>query len=95
MCETLIELAITYIRFILLCGIFVAHELLAKCDVLRDDQLPSLGVILEDQDGRTVVKYVGREAAQREKEKKEKLMEEKRRQKEEAKKKQEEAKVSL
>ena len=63
--------------------------------MLRDEQLPALGVLLEDQDGRTVVKYVGKEEAQREKEKKERLMEEKILQKEEQRRKQEEARVSV
>ena len=44
----------------------VATALLKLCDVLRDSQLPELGVLLEDKDGQTVVKYVGKEAALRE-----------------------------
>ncbi len=42
--------------------------LLELCDRVRDDQLPELGVILEDKEGHTVVKLVGREAALRERE---------------------------
>ena len=71
-----------------------ARVLLDKCDELRDDTLPALGVLLEDQDGRTVVKYVGREEALREKAEKERLLQEKRLLKEEQKRKQEEARVS-
>lgn len=43
-------------------------SLLQLCDVLRDDQLPELGVLLEDKETQTVVKYVGKEAGKREKE---------------------------
>ena len=43
-----------------------ATSLLQLCDVLRDEKLPELGVLLEDKEGHTVVKYVGKEAAQRE-----------------------------
>lgn len=42
--------------------------LLAECDQLRDKTLPELGVRMEDKEGTTVVKLVGREAALREKE---------------------------
>ena len=73
---------------------YAACALLGQCDALRDKRLPELGVILEDQDGRTVVKYVGREEALREKVKKDHMLEEKQRLKEEQKKKQEGAKVS-
>lgn len=68
--------------------------LLDKCDVLRDERLPELGVLLEDHDGRTVVKYVGREEALKEKDMKERMLEEKKQLKEEQKRKQEEARVS-
>lgn len=43
-------------------------DLLAECDQLRDKTLPELGVRIEDKEGTTVVKLVGREAALREKE---------------------------
>ena len=46
----------------------VATALLQLCDKLRDDHLPDLGVILEDKEEHTVVKYVGKEAGRREKE---------------------------
>ena len=44
----------------------VVTPLLQACDVLRDEQLPERGVLLEDKEGHTVVKYVGRETALRE-----------------------------
>ena len=54
------------------CGSFVyvaiATSLLKLCDGLRDDQLPELGILLEDREGETVVKFVGKEAGRREKE---------------------------
>jgi len=68
--------------------------LLEKCDELRDERLPLLGVLLDDREDRTVVKYVGKEAALRERSNKEQAMEEKRRLKEEARRKQEEARVN-
>ena len=48
--------------------VVIATSLLQLCDGLRDDQLPELGVLLEDREGHTVVKYVGREVALKEKE---------------------------
>ena len=48
------------------CSLCAATALLQLCDVLRDSQLPELGVLLEDKEGQTVVKYVGKEAALRE-----------------------------
>ena len=54
------------------CGLYVhvaiATSLLKLCDGLRDDQLPELGILLEDREGETVVKFVGKEAGRREKE---------------------------
>ena len=38
------------------------------CDRLRDETLAELGVRMEDKEGTTVVKLVGREAAIRERE---------------------------
>ena len=67
--------------------------LLSLCDDLRDKRLPELGVLLEDKEGRTVVKYVGREEAIKEREKQMQLSAEKQRLKEEQKRKQEELKV--
>lgn len=67
--------------------------MLKFCDELRDNQLPSLGVLLDDQDGRAVIKYVGKEEASKERERLVQAAEEKKRLKEEKKKKQEEAKV--
>lgn len=69
------------------------HRLLGLCDELRDQKLPDLGVLLEDIDGRTVVKYVGKELGIKEKEKQAQIMAEKQRGKEEQKRKQEELKV--
>ncbi|XP_064401843.1 cysteine--tRNA ligase, cytoplasmic-like [Halichondria panicea] len=43
-------------------------DLLKLCDSVRDVELPELGVILEDKEGHTVVKVVGKEAALRERE---------------------------
>lgn len=45
---------------------YAATALLQLCDDLRDSELPELGVLLEDRDGQTVVKYLGKEAALRE-----------------------------
>lgn len=45
---------------------YAATALLQLCDDLRDNELPELGVLLEDKEGQTVVKYVGKEAALRE-----------------------------
>ena len=42
--------------------------LLGECDQLRDETLAELGVRMEDKEGTTVVKLVGREAAIRERE---------------------------
>lgn len=42
--------------------------LLKACDVVRDERLGDLGVKLEDKEVETVVKVVGREAIQRERE---------------------------
>ena len=44
----------------------VEGDLLELCDSVRDVELPELGVILEDKEGHTVVKVVGRVAALRE-----------------------------
>ena len=46
----------------------VESDLLKLCDTVRDVELPELGVILEDKEGHTVVKVVGKEAALRERE---------------------------
>ena len=43
-------------------------SLLEMCDTLRNQSLPEVGVVLEDKDGHTVVKLVGKEAALRERE---------------------------
>ena len=69
------------------------QTLLALCDELRDQKLPELGVLLEDKDGRTVVKYVGKELALQEREKLAQAQEEKQRMKEEQKRKQQEMQV--
>lgn len=71
----------------------VGKGLLSVCDELRDTRLPELGVLLEDKEGRTTVKYVGREEALKEKEKQIQALAEKQRLKEEQKIKQEELKV--
>lgn len=71
----------------------LGHSLLKLCDQLRDQQLPDLGVLFEDINGHTVIKYVGKELAIKEREKKEQELSEKQRIKEEQKKKQEELKV--
>ena len=42
--------------------------LLKSCDVLRDDRLAELGVRMEDKEGHTVVKVVGRDAILKERE---------------------------
>jgi len=48
---------------------FSVTELLNLCDSLRDDELPKLGVRLEDKEGaRTVVKLVDPEQLMKEKE---------------------------
>lgn len=70
-----------------------APRLLALCDDIRDERLPGLGVLLEDQDGRTVVKYVGKELALKEKEVQAQAVAEKQKIKDEQKRKQEELKV--
>jgi cysteinyl-tRNA synthetase len=44
------------------------RELLQKCDELRDDVLPDLGVRLEDKEGGAVVKLVDRDILMRERE---------------------------
>ena len=44
---------------------YIATTLLKLCDQLRDEKLPSLGMLLEDKGGRTVIKYVGKQAGQR------------------------------
>lgn len=69
------------------------QKLLILCDDLRDQKLPDLGVLLEDKDGFTVVKYVGKELARQEREKQACAIEEKKRMKDEQKRKQEELKV--
>lgn len=69
--------------------------MLNLCDELRDQQLPELGVLLEDQDGQTVVKYVGRVTALKEKEMKAQAIAEKQRLKEEHRRKEEELKVHI
>lgn len=66
----------------------IAHRLLTLCDELRNEKLPEQGVVLEDMDGRTVVKYVGKEMALKEKQMKAKVLAEKLRRKEEEKRKQ-------
>ena len=63
------------------------------CDEFRDQRLPGLGVLLEDRDGHTVVKYVGKDVASKDKEKKAQELAEKEKLKEEMKRKQEDAKV--
>lgn len=61
--------------------------ILEACDHLRDDDLPELGVRLEDKEGGAfVIKLVGREALLREKEDKKRQEEAKAREKEERKK---------
>jgi len=56
----------------------IKSSLLKECDDLRDEKLPLLGVRLEDHEGcPTVVKYVGKEAMQKEKELREKQEQEK------------------
>ena len=45
-------------------------SLLKSCDVLRDDRLAELGVRIEDKEGRTVVKVIGKDAILKEKERK-------------------------
>jgi len=60
---------------------------LTLCDNLRDNVLPELGVVLEDQEGRTVVKLCDREVLM--KERAEKLQMAERKKAEEAKRKQE------
>ena len=47
--------------------------LLRECDVLRDETLVELGVRLEDRDGRSVVKLVGKEAILEERERERKV----------------------
>ena len=42
--------------------------LLEMCDTLRNKSLPEVGVVLEDKDGHTVIKLVGKEAALKERE---------------------------
>lgn len=74
--------------------LFADQKLLVLCDELRDQKLPDLGVLLEDKDGRTVVKYVGKELAMREREKQAQDLAEKQRIKGEQKRKQEDSKVS-
>lgn len=69
-----------------------SQQLLALCDNLRDERLPGLGVLMEDQGGRRVLKYVGKEFALKEKEKKALALAEKQRNKDEQKKKEEELK---
>ena len=71
----------------------VARVLLEKCDKLRDENLPALGVLLDDRENRTAVKYVGKEAALKERRNMEEALEEKRRLKEENRRKEEEARV--
>lgn len=72
---------------------FIAHRLLTLCDELRDEKLPEQGVLLEDKDGRTVVKYVGKEMALKAKQMKTKILAEKLRSKEEERRKQDKLKV--
>ena len=72
---------------------FIANRLLTLCDKLRDEKLPEQGVLLEDKDGRTVVKYVGKEMALKEKQMKAKILAEKLRSKEEERRKQDKLKV--
>lgn len=69
-----------------------SQKLLALCDHVRDERLPELGVLLEDKDGRTVVKYVGKEVAIKEKEMKALALDEKQMKKDEQRKKQDELK---
>ncbi len=71
----------------------VGKGLLLACDELRESRLPELGVLLEDKEGRTVVKYVGKEEAIKEKEKQVQTLKEKQRIKEELKREQEELQV--
>ncbi len=72
---------------------YIGQPLLTLCDQVRDDTLPGLGVLLEDKSGRTVVKYVGKEMALKEKERKTKELVEQQKLKEAHKQKLEEAKV--
>merc|ERR1712226_25926 len=66
-----------------------AFSLLKSCDVLRDDVLPNQGVRLEDKQGqKSVIKYVGREAIERERKQAEELRERKQQEKENLKKRQ-------
>ncbi|XP_076805672.1 cysteine--tRNA ligase, cytoplasmic-like isoform X1 [Clavelina lepadiformis] len=61
-------------------------KVLELCDALRDDELPPLGVRLEDKEGtQTVVKLVDPAVLMKEKEEKQKLAEKKRKEKEAAK----------
>lgn len=70
-----------------------AVELLCLCDALRDEVLPELGVRLEDHEGSaSVIKVVGKEVLQAEREEKRKVEERKREEKEKRRKEEEEAK---
>ncbi|XP_052738047.1 cysteine--tRNA ligase, cytoplasmic [Bicyclus anynana] len=60
-----------------------AADVLALCDALRDDELPALGVRLEDKPDRTVVKLVSKEELMKEREEKKRQEAEKLRKKQE------------
>ncbi|CAG9090789.1 unnamed protein product [Plutella xylostella] len=60
-----------------------AAEVLALCDQLRDEQLPELGVRLEDKPDRTVVKLVSKEELMKEREEKKRIEAEKQKKKQE------------
>ena len=49
---------------------FLETEILQQCDNLRDNILPDLGVLMEDQSGRTVIKLCDREQLMEEKKQK-------------------------
>ncbi|XP_026747032.1 cysteine--tRNA ligase, cytoplasmic [Trichoplusia ni] len=58
-----------------------APAVLALCDALRDQQLPALGVRLEDKPDRTIVKLVSKEELMKEREEKNRLEAEKQKKK--------------
>jgi cysteinyl-tRNA synthetase len=68
-------------------------DLLRVCDELRDRKLGDLGVRMEDKEEGTVVKVVGRDAIQRERELERQVQQEKAKAKAEQKRRLEEAKV--